>query len=89
MQEGVIIDTKIYRALHGRECLDMGEQTGKSICLSGSRADRHKTILCAGSVLYALSDEGEVYVWGSNKLHQVRNAWRKEEEKGKGNGICC
>ena len=41
-----------------------------------------KQILCAGPALYALSDEGEVYVWGSNELHQVSQTRMEEEADG-------
>ena len=32
-----------------------------------------KKILCAGPAVYALSEEGDVYVWGSNALHQIKD----------------
>ena len=30
-----------------------------------------KKLLCAGPAMYALSEEGEVYVWGSNRMWQI------------------
>lgn len=30
-----------------------------------------KKLLCAGLAMYALSEEGEVYVWGSNRMWQI------------------
>lgn len=79
----IIIDDRKSTAL----CIDGSVWTwknkqGMAYAHRFSGLDHVKKILCAGPAVYALSEDGSVYAWGSNNLYQIKHDWKLGEGKG-------